>query len=105
MVKGRALARPSERSERFEPLVRRGLEPSAARCCTTIASNAFALNGFFMLFVPFHVLFLLGGFGAPQRQRDAMAGVPDIAEPGFFAPPATLNTPNSFHKNYTVSNY
>jgi hypothetical protein len=55
--------------------------------------------------VLFHVLFLLGDFGAPQRQRDAMAGVPDIAEPGFFAPPATSNTPNSFHKNYTVSNY
>jgi hypothetical protein len=57
-----------------------------------------------MLFVPFHVLFLLGDFGAPQRQRDAMAGVPDIAEPGFFGPPAISNTPNSFHWEYTVLN-
>jgi hypothetical protein len=49
-----------------------------------------------MLFVPFHVLFLLGDFGAPQRQHDAMAGVPDIAEPGLFGPPAISNTQNSF---------
>jgi hypothetical protein len=58
-----------------------------------------------MLFVPFHVLFLLGDFGAPQRQRDAMAGVLDIAESGFFGPPAISNTPNSFHEKYTVLNY
>ncbi|WP_157833121.1 hypothetical protein [Oceanospirillum maris] len=58
-----------------------------------------------MLFVPFHVLFLLGDFGAPQRQRDAMAGVPDIAEPGLFGPPAISNTQNSFHEKYTVLNY
>ena len=55
--------------------------------------------------VLFHVLFLLGGFGAPQRQRDAMAGVLDIVEPRFFAPPAISNTPNSFHKKHTVLNY
>jgi len=79
MVKGRALARPSERSERFEPLVRRGLEPGTASCCTTIANCAFALNGFFMRFVPFYVFFLLGDFGAPQRQRDAMTDVHGIA--------------------------
>jgi hypothetical protein len=58
-----------------------------------------------MLFVPFHVLFLLGDFGAPQRQRDAMAGVPDIAEPGFFGQPAIPDTQNSFHEKYTVLNY
>jgi hypothetical protein len=58
-----------------------------------------------MLFVPFHVLFLLGDFGAPQRQRDAMAGEPDIAEPGFFGPTAISNTQNSSHEKYTVLNY
>ncbi|WP_167492610.1 hypothetical protein [Pseudomonas leptonychotis] len=58
-----------------------------------------------MLFVPFHVLFLLGDFGAPQRQRDAMAGVPDIVEPRFFGPPAISNIQNSFHEKYTVLNY
>ena len=104
MVKGRALARPSERSERFEPLVRRGLEPGAASCGDTIAGNAFALNGFFMLFMPFHAL-CIWRFGAPQRQRDAMAGVPDIAEQGFFGPPAISNTQNSFHEKCTVLNY
>jgi hypothetical protein len=62
------------------------------------------LNGFFMLFMPFHVL-CAWRFGAPQRQRDAMAGVPDIAEPGFFAPPAISNTPNSFYGKYAVLNY
>jgi hypothetical protein len=36
-----------------------------------------------MLFVPLHMLFQLGDFGAPQRQRDAIAGVPDIAELEF----------------------
>jgi len=51
------------------------------------------------------VLFLLGGFGAPQRQRDAMAGVPDIVEPRFFAPPAILSTPNSLQKKHAVLNY
>jgi len=58
-----------------------------------------------MLFVPFHVLFLLGDFGAPQRQRDVMAGVPDIAEPGLFGPPAISDTQNPFHEKYTVLNY
>jgi len=58
-----------------------------------------------MLFVPFHVLFPLGDFGAPQRQRDAMAGVTDIAEPGFFGPPAISDTQNSFHEKYTALNY
>jgi hypothetical protein len=62
------------------------------------------LNDFFMPFMPFHVL-CAWRFEAPQRQRDAMAGVPDIAEPGFFASPAISNTPNSFHEKYTVLNY
>ena len=38
MVKGRALARPSERSERFEPLVRprHGVTPATERDCSTL---------------------------------------------------------------------
>ena len=38
MVKGRALARPSERSERFEPFVRprHGVTPATKRDCSTL---------------------------------------------------------------------
>ncbi len=52
-VKGRALARPSERSEWFEPLVRLALEPSAVSDNSTIANIAFDSMCCFMRFPRF----------------------------------------------------
>jgi len=45
LAKGRALARPSERSERFEPVVRPGLLDTVAAATQKEKANAAKLEG------------------------------------------------------------